>query len=153
MCGNCRVVSTEVQHRMPTQSRRYSVSRRIHERLQAFWRCYRLLVFNPCLGPFQNLRQPTSFGVRDGLATIRPEPAKSTFHSGSTSGLVCMDQSIFGIHVDFLRALKGDFFLRKKPLSIVPSVYTNSENAISDANPSGVPSILPQFATIADLVP
>jgi hypothetical protein len=32
--------------------------------------------------------------------------------------------------LDFLRALKGGFFLRKKPLSIVPSVYTNSENAV-----------------------
>jgi hypothetical protein len=27
--------------------------------------------------------------------------------------------------------LKGGFFLRKKPLSIVPSVYTNPENAIA----------------------
>jgi hypothetical protein len=48
--------------------------------------------------------------------------------AGSDAGLV---QSIFGIHVDFLSALKGGFFLRKKPLSIVPSVYTNSENAIT----------------------
>jgi hypothetical protein len=34
------------------------------------------------------------------------------------------------MHVDFLSAVKGGFFLRKKPLSILPSVYSNSENAI-----------------------
>jgi hypothetical protein len=39
-------------------------------------------------------------------------------------------QSIFGIHVDFLRAVKGGFFLMKKPLWLVLSVYSNSENAI-----------------------
>jgi hypothetical protein len=39
-------------------------------------------------------------------------------------------QSISGIHADFLRAVKGGFFLRKKPLESVLSVYTNSENAI-----------------------
>ncbi|MGB6743129.1 MAG: hypothetical protein WBE38_05670, partial [Terracidiphilus sp.] len=39
--------------------------------------------------------------------------------------------SIFGIHVDFLRAVKGGFFLMKKPLVCVLSVYTNSENAIA----------------------
>jgi hypothetical protein len=40
-------------------------------------------------------------------------------------------QSIFGIHVDFLRAIKGGFFLMKKPLECVHSVYSNSENAIA----------------------
>jgi hypothetical protein len=30
-----------------------------------------------------------------------------------------------------LRAVKGGFFLRKKPLGLVLSVYTNSENAIT----------------------
>jgi hypothetical protein len=39
-------------------------------------------------------------------------------------------QSIFGIHVDFSIAFGGGFFLRKKPLSSLASVYTNSENAI-----------------------
>src|ERR1700733_10629465 len=38
---------------------------------------------------------------------------------------------IFGIHIDFLSALKGGFFLRKKPLECVLSVYSNSENAIA----------------------
>jgi hypothetical protein len=40
-------------------------------------------------------------------------------------------QSIFGIHIDFLSGVQGGFFLRKKPLSIVLSVYTHSENAIA----------------------
>jgi hypothetical protein len=39
--------------------------------------------------------------------------------------------SIFGIHVDFLRAVKGGLFLMKRPLGIALSVYTNSENAIA----------------------
>ncbi len=34
------------------------------------------------------------------------------------------------MHVDFLRAVKGGLFLRKKPLECVLSVYTNSENAL-----------------------
>jgi hypothetical protein len=34
---------------------------------------------------------------------------------------------LFGIHIDFLRAAEGCFFLRKKPLECVLSVYTNSE--------------------------
>ena len=38
--------------------------------------------------------------------------------------------SVFGIHVDFFRVVKGGFFLRKKPLECFPSVYSNSENAI-----------------------
>jgi hypothetical protein len=38
---------------------------------------------------------------------------------------------IFGIYVDFLRAVKGGFFLRKNPLERVLSVYTISENAIA----------------------
>jgi hypothetical protein len=33
--------------------------------------------------------------------------------------------------IDFLRAVKGGFFLRKKPLECVLSVYTNSENALA----------------------
>ncbi len=40
-------------------------------------------------------------------------------------------QSIFGIHIDFLRGVQGAFFLRKKALSCVLSVYSNSENAIT----------------------
>jgi hypothetical protein len=32
--------------------------------------------------------------------------------------------------MEFLNALKGGFFLRKKPLECVPSVYSNSENAV-----------------------
>jgi hypothetical protein len=39
---------------------------------------HRLLVSNQYFGPSQNLRQPTSFGVRDGLPTIRPQPAEGT---------------------------------------------------------------------------
>jgi len=45
----------------------------------------------------------------------------------------CCIQSIFGIHADFLRTVEGGFFLRKKPLSLVLSAYTNSENAIARA--------------------
>jgi hypothetical protein len=37
----------------------------------------------------------------------------------------------FLIHVDFLNAAKGGFFLMKKPLECVLSVYTNSEAAIA----------------------
>ena len=40
-------------------------------------------------------------------------------------------ESIFGIHVDFLRPSKGGYFLRKKGLECVVSVYANSENAIA----------------------
>jgi hypothetical protein len=40
-------------------------------------------------------------------------------------------QSSFGIHVDFLRLVKGVFFLIKKPLEGMLSVYTNSETAIA----------------------
>ena len=40
-------------------------------------------------------------------------------------------QSSFGIHVDFLSVVKGGFFLMKKPLECVLSVYTNSETAIA----------------------
>jgi hypothetical protein len=40
-------------------------------------------------------------------------------------------ESIFGIHIAFIRSLKGGFFLRKKPLERVLSVYNNSENAIT----------------------
>jgi nickel/cobalt transporter (NiCoT) family protein len=40
-------------------------------------------------------------------------------------------RSIFGIHVDFLRCVQGDFFLRKKPLECPASICSNSENAIS----------------------
>ena len=39
-------------------------------------------------------------------------------------------KSSFGIDVDFLRVAKGGFFLMKKPLERVLSVYTNSETAI-----------------------
>ena len=35
------------------------------------------------------------------------------------------------MHVDFLSVLKGGFFLMKKPIKCVPSVYTNSETAIT----------------------
>ena len=35
---------------------------------------HRQLGSNPYFGPSQNLRQPTNFGVRDGLPTNRPEP-------------------------------------------------------------------------------
>jgi hypothetical protein len=51
-----------------------------------------------------------------------------------------VNQSIFGIHVDFSRVVKGGFYFhptdedlsagtpeRKKPLGLVLSVYTNSE--------------------------
>jgi hypothetical protein len=34
------------------------------------------------------------------------------------------------IYVDFLRAVEGGFFLRKKPLEGLPSVYSNSQTAI-----------------------
>jgi hypothetical protein len=40
-------------------------------------------------------------------------------------------KSIFGIHADFSKAVNGGFFLRKKPLEHVLSVYSNSENAIA----------------------
>jgi hypothetical protein len=46
-------------------------------------------------------------------------------------GTEAQRSSIFGIHVDFLRAVKGGFFVRKKPLECVVSVYSNSENAIA----------------------
>jgi hypothetical protein len=39
-------------------------------------------------------------------------------------------ESIFEIHADFSIALEGGFFLTKKPLSSMASVYTNTENAI-----------------------
>jgi hypothetical protein len=45
--------------------------------------------------------------------------------------------SIFGIHVDFLRAAKGGFFLMKKPLEFLLSVYSNSENAIACLRSTG----------------
>jgi hypothetical protein len=40
------------------------------------------------------------------------------------------DESIFGIHIDFFRTVKGGFFLRKKPLECVLSVYINSEEVM-----------------------
>ena len=40
-------------------------------------------------------------------------------------------QSSFGIHIDFLRGVQGAFFLRKKALSSVLSVDTNSKTAIA----------------------
>ncbi|HEY1210040.1 MAG TPA: hypothetical protein VGE85_11770 [Terracidiphilus sp.] len=55
--------------------------------------------------------------------------------------------SIFGIHVNFLSAVKGGFYFHptnedlsvgtpvmKKPLGMVLSVYTNSENATKEHN-------------------
>jgi len=42
--------------------------------------------------------------------------------------------SIFGIHVDFLKAAKGGFFSRKRPLECLLSVYSNSENAIAETS-------------------
>ncbi len=45
--------------------------------------------------------------------------------------------SIFGIHVDFLKGVRGGSLLIKKPLERVLSVYTNSENAISKGPQSG----------------
>jgi hypothetical protein len=39
-------------------------------------------------------------------------------------------QSIFGIHLDLLKAVKGGFFLMKKSLECMLSVYINPENAI-----------------------
>jgi hypothetical protein len=39
-------------------------------------------------------------------------------------------RSILGIQIDFFSTVKGGFFLRKKPLECVLSVYTNSENAL-----------------------
>jgi hypothetical protein len=47
-------------------------------------------------------------------------------------------ESSFGIYVDFLRAAKGGFFLMKKPLERVLSVYTNSETAIAAQNAARV---------------
>jgi hypothetical protein len=35
---------------------------------------------------------------------------------------------------ELLKVLKGGFFLRKKPLEVVLSVYSNSENAIAEAH-------------------
>jgi hypothetical protein len=35
---------------------------------------------------------------------------------------------------DFLRTMRGGFFLRKKPLEEVPPVYTHSPNAIGHRN-------------------
>ena len=43
-------------------------------------------------------------------------------------------QSIVGIHVDFLSAVKGGFFLRKRPLECVVPDYTSSESAIASAH-------------------
>jgi hypothetical protein len=40
--------------------------------------------------------------------------------------------SIFGIYVDFLCGVQGGFLLSKNPLSILLSVYTNSENALGE---------------------
>jgi hypothetical protein len=45
------------------------------------------------------------------------------------------------MHVDFLRAVQGGFFLRKKPLECVLSAYTNSENAITGSPWSAHPAI------------
>ena len=85
----------------------------------------------------------------------KSHPGISAFHyirnsGNNVSSLVairtCVEavQSIFGIHVDFLRAVKGGFFFhpsdedlspgtpeRKKPLECVLSVYTNSDNALT----------------------
>ena len=38
-------------------------------------------------------------------------------------------KSIFGTSMDFLSVWKGGFFLKKKPLECMSSVYSNSENA------------------------
>jgi hypothetical protein len=38
-------------------------------------------------------------------------------------------KNISGMHVDFLSSVNGGFFLRKKPLECVLSVYINSEKA------------------------
>jgi hypothetical protein len=35
------------------------------------------------------------------------------------------------MHIDFSMGMEGGFFLMKKPLSSMASVYTNSENAIA----------------------
>jgi hypothetical protein len=45
-------------------------------------------------------------------------------------------QSIFGIHIDFFSTVKGGFFLRKKPLECVFSVYTNSEKMLQKRDAS-----------------
>jgi hypothetical protein len=63
--------------------------------------------------------------MMDGCSV--PHPFHVFCEMGGEPGI----QSIFGIHVAFSIASGGGFFLRKKPLSSLASVYANSENAIA----------------------
>ena len=48
------------------------------------------------------------------------------------------DYGIFGIYIVLLRAVKGGFFLMKKPLISEVLVYSNSENAIERNRLKGI---------------
>src|ERR1019366_11700 len=69
----------------------------------------------------------TVFGCASAEEVTKTHPESDRARNRESS------RSSFGIHVDFLSAVKGGFFLRKKPLECVLSVFTNSETALVDA--------------------
>jgi hypothetical protein len=55
------------------------------------------------------------------------------------------------MHVDFLSDAQGGFFLRKKPLSVLLSVYTNSENALGPFSPELGFGTVPEKPLLSEL--
>jgi hypothetical protein len=58
-------------------------------------------------------------------------PVQAIVLAGPTQG-----QSVFDSLVDIAGIVQGGFFLRKKPLGIVPSVKTRIETALVARNPA-----------------